>query len=316
MAKILIVDDEVIFATQLEDLIVSMGHQSVAFATNAKEALEMAREIIPDLILMDIRMPGMDGIDAAEQIRKEQNVPIIFMTAYPQEDFVDRAKILAPLGYLIKPVSSEQIRPAIEIALHKRALDKELEKAYAELENRVQERTAELREMNEQLKNEIREKERINQLLQEKEKALKISAENVEETNGALKILLKCRKEELLELEEKIIANIREFVLPYIDKLKTTSLNETQITFLEIVETNIQDVTAPFAPRISPRYMGMTVNDIQMINLVKQGKNTREIADLLDKKRETVAQRRTRIREKTGIKGKKTNLRTHLLGFQ
>lgn len=316
MAKILIVDDEVIFATQLEDLIISMGHQSVAYATNADEALEMARDMLPDLILMDIRMPGMDGIDAAERIRKEQDVPIIFMTAYPQDEFVGRAKTLAPLGYLIKPVSSEQIRPTIEMALHKRALDKALEKAYAELENRVQERTAELRKTNQALQDEILEKDRINRLLLEKEQALKISAENLEETNGALKILLKHRKEELLQLEEKIIANIREFILPYLDKLKTTKLNETQLTFLGIVETNLQDVTAPFTPRISPRYMSMTAADIQMINLVKQGKKTREIADILDKKEGAVAQRRIRIRSKTGIKGKKANLRTHLMGIQ
>jgi YesN/AraC family two-component response regulator len=316
MADILIVDDEVIFATQLEDLIISMGHNAVSYATNGEEALKIAREAKPDLILMDIRMPGMDGIETAELIRKEQDVPIIFMTAYPQQDFIDRAKTLSPLGYLIKPINSEQIRPTIELALHKRAMEKELKKAYAELEIRVQERTSELYRMNEILRSEIRQKERINQLLVEKEQALKIASENLEETNSSLQVLLKHQKEELLQMEEKVIANVREFVLPYIQKLQELSLTETQTTYVDIIEHNIKDITAPFSPRISPRFMSMTANDIQMINLLKQGKKSREIADILEKTQTTIAQRRIRIREKTGIKGKKANLRSHLLGMQ
>jgi DNA-binding CsgD family transcriptional regulator len=105
-------------------------------------------------------------------------------------------------------------------------------------------------------------------------------------------------------------------VLPFIERLKQTGLTDTQSTFTGIIETNLKDITAPFSPKLSPRYMTLTPNEIHVVNLVKQGKRTREIADLLDRTYGTVGSRRCHIRKKIGIRGKKANLRTQLLSYQ
>jgi DNA-binding NarL/FixJ family response regulator len=217
---------------------------------------------------------------------------------------------------LSKPITADKIRPTIEIAIYKKALDRKLRKSYNDLDRRVLERTAELTRVNHQLSIEIAERNRVNLELEKKEKELAFKSLNLEETNAALKVLLKQRKEDRLQLEEKVIANVREFVLPFIERIKKTGLTETQTTYLEIVETNLKDITAPFSPKLSPRYMTLTPNEIHVVNLVKQGKRTREIAELLDRTYGTVGSRRSHIRKKIGIKGKKANLRTQLLSYQ
>jgi DNA-binding NarL/FixJ family response regulator len=318
MHKLMIVDDEVIPATHLQELLVAMGYTVAAISSSGKEAIDTARQVKPDLLLMDIRFPGeeMDGIEAAEIIDQDLDIPVVFISGYTQEEIINRTRVSGAYGFLSKPISAEQIKPTIEIAIYKKEVDRKLRKAYDELDRRILERTAELTRTNHQLSIEIAERNRVNLQLEEKEKELEFKSLNLQETNAALKVLLKQRKEDRLQLEEKVIANVREFVLPYIERIKQTGLTETQATFIDIVETNLRDITAPFSPKLSPRYMTLTPNEIHVVNLVKQGKRTREIADLLDRTYGTVGSRRCHIRKKIGIKGKKANLRTQLLSYQ
>lgn len=314
----MIVDDDAILATHLEDILCEMGYHVVAVSSSGKEAIDIAGQVMPDLILMDICFPGqdMDGIEAAEILNQDLDIPVVLLSGYPQEGTVHRSRRSGAYGYLSKPISKEQIKPTVEIAIYKKEADRELRKAYNELDKRILERTAELMRANTQLSSEIAERQRVNLALQEKERELEYKSLNLEETNAALKVLLKQRKEDRLQLEEKVIANVREFVLPFIEKLRQTGLTDTQSTFTGIIETNLKDITAPFSPKLSPRYMTLTPNEIHVVNLVKQGKRTREIADLLDRTYGTVGSRRCHIRKKIGIKGKKANLRTQLLSYQ
>ena len=318
MHKIMIVDDDAILSMHLEELLGSMGYSVVAVSSSGKEAIEIARQVMPDLVLMDIHFPGqdMDGIDAAGILNLEMDIPVVFISGNSQKGIVQRSRTSGAYGYLSKPLSREQIRPTVEIAIYQKEADRKLRKAYEELDRRIMERTAELTRANKQLSIEIAERKRVNLELQQKESELEYKSLNLEETNMALKVLLKQRKEDRLQLEEKIIANVREFVLPFIERIKQTGLTDTQSTFLGIVETNLKDITAPFSPKLSPRYMTLTPNEIHVVNLVKQGKRTREIADLLDRTYGTVGSRRCHIRKKIGIKGKKANLRTQLLSYQ
>lgn len=119
MRRILIADDEIIIATQLEERLSQMGYDVVGIASSGAAAVEMAKKLTPDLILMDIVMPGeMDGIDAARIIRKENGTPFIFLTAHNDRSIIRRAKALEPLGYILKPFLDAQIAAAIEVALH------------------------------------------------------------------------------------------------------------------------------------------------------------------------------------------------------
>jgi len=152
--------------------------------------------------------------------------------------------------------------------------------------------------------------------LREREKELKIKTKSLEETNTALRVLLKKRDEDRTELEEKVLSNVKELVLPYLGKLKRTGLDQRQKTFVSILESNIDDIISPFLRRMSSRYLGLTPAQIQVANLVRQGKRTKDIAELLDLSPKTIEDHRKNLRKKLGLKNKKANLRTHLLSIQ
>jgi PAS domain S-box-containing protein len=147
--SILIVEDEQIPAVDLKDTLISLGYRVPGIAKSGEMAVEMADEYIPDLILMDIRLSGkLSGIEAAEQILLRHSIPIIYLTAYADPELVEQAKKTRPYGYLIKPYDERAIRTEIDIAFYKVELDRNLEREYANLEQRVIERTNDLTRMN------------------------------------------------------------------------------------------------------------------------------------------------------------------------
>ena len=118
-AKILIVEDEAIIAVEIEKQVQSLGHEVTSIADTGEKAIKKAEEDKPDLILMDIRIKGeMDGIDAAEIIRNRFGIPIIFSTAYLDQERIDRAKITMPFGYLLKPIQEKDMKVTLKMALN------------------------------------------------------------------------------------------------------------------------------------------------------------------------------------------------------
>jgi putative two-component system response regulator len=130
MHKIMVVDDEVLVTMQLEKHLTAMGYEVVGRASSGEACIDMARHLRPDLILMDIVMPGrLDGIDASEIIRAELDIPVIFLTGYADDEFLSRAKHVQPFGYIVKPFQAEEIRAAIEIALYRKDVERRLREA-------------------------------------------------------------------------------------------------------------------------------------------------------------------------------------------
>jgi DNA-binding NarL/FixJ family response regulator len=122
--SVLIADDDVSTTMELEMAIPQMGYALLGTARTGREAVRMARDLRPDVILMDIVMPGeIDGIAAAEIIREELNIPSVFLTGYDDDVLLKRAKQVEAYGYIMKPISDAQTRSAIEIALSKKAAD-------------------------------------------------------------------------------------------------------------------------------------------------------------------------------------------------
>lgn len=118
-AKVLIVEDETIIAMEIKRLLMDMGHEVTATTDSAKEAAELARSGEPDIVLMDVNLKGeMDGIDAANMIRLEQGIPIVFLTAYSDQETVDRAKESMPVRFMLKPIQPTELKITIEMALH------------------------------------------------------------------------------------------------------------------------------------------------------------------------------------------------------
>jgi CheY-like chemotaxis protein len=117
-ARILIVEDERLIAVDLQRCLIRLGYSVVALVASGREAIQKALELHPDAVLMDIRLQGtMDGIEAATQIQQALPLPIVFMTAYVDEETQQRTRASSPSGYLRKPFTSAQVQSALEHVL-------------------------------------------------------------------------------------------------------------------------------------------------------------------------------------------------------
>ena len=115
--RILIADDESIIRLGLKRVLEDLGYEVAATAADGDEALELARRTNPDLAILDIKMPGRDGLEVARILREERPIPVIILTAYSDRELVERAKDAEAMAYLVKPVRDDDLRAAIEIAV-------------------------------------------------------------------------------------------------------------------------------------------------------------------------------------------------------
>lgn len=145
---------------------------------------------------------------------------------------------------------------------------------------------------------------------------LEFKARNFEEVNNALRELVKRRDEDKTAWEEKVLLNVRELVLPYLEKLKQGDLEPKLKTCVEVVESNLNGIVSPFTSRLSSSLLNLTPTEIRVANLVKEGRSTKEIADLFNLSHRTIDAHRDNIRKKLGIKNRRANLRTHLSYMQ
>ncbi|HPU29148.1 MAG TPA: PAS domain S-box protein, partial [Syntrophorhabdaceae bacterium] len=143
---------------------------------------------------------------------------------------------------------------------------------------------------------------------------LNIKSKSLEEANAALNVLLKRREQDLLELEEKIVNNVKELVLPYIEKLKTFK-HYTNEALINIIENNLNEIVSPFIKRLTSRYLNFTPCEIRVADMIKKGKTTKEISQLLGLSTRTVDIHRYNIRKKLNLVKKKVNLQTYLHTF-
>ncbi len=152
-ASILIVEDEAIVAADLAGMLGRLGYEVIGTTGLGEEAISIARDQRPDLVLLDIRLAGaMDGVEAAGIIHREFDLPVIFLTAHSDTTTLERAKLSEPFGYLLKPFEELGLETHIEMALYKHQAELKLRQAYDELELRVEERTRELREAEQELR--------------------------------------------------------------------------------------------------------------------------------------------------------------------
>jgi PAS domain S-box-containing protein len=164
---------------------------------------------------------------------------------------------------------------------------KALKKAYDELEHRVKERTREL----------------------------EIKTKNLEEMNIAMKVLLKKRAEDKKDIEDNVLTNVKELIAPFFKKIKETKLDNQQKTFLSIIESNLNEIISPFTRKMSLKYLNLTPTEIRIVNLIRHGNSSKEIAELLNVSPRTVETHRKNIRRKIGLEGNRANLRSHLLSL-
>ncbi len=170
----------------------------------------------------------------------------------------------------------------------------ELEEAYSKLDERVMERTAELAKTN---------------------KALESKSKGLGDANTALRVLLEKKDESRIAMEERMVFNVMEAINPMLEKLKGGRLPEREQVYVELIEEQLNKITSPFSQSLSMQFRKLTPTEIQIANLIKHGKKTKEIAKLTCLAQSTIESHRKNIRKKFKIDNQKVNLRTYLLSL-
>jgi len=158
----------------------------------------------------------------------------------------------------------------------------------------------------------ITERKKMEEKLTYAQKELEIKTKNLEETNTALKVLLKHQDTEKNKMKNNILENIHTLVLPYLEKIKIGTSDEKQTTFVNIIETNLSEITKSFTNQLSQYYSKFTPTEIQIANLIRENKTTKDIAGILNISETTVFFHRRNIRTKLGLRNNKINLRVYL----
>ncbi|MEJ2168124.1 MAG: PAS domain S-box protein [Desulfobacterales bacterium] len=161
----------------------------------------------------------------------------------------------------------------------------------------------------------ITDRRRYVEILEAREKELENKTRDLEELNTALKVLLERRERDKTEIEETVINNVNDIVMPFLERAKAKAAGKQLLDYLTVLEHNLQQITSSFFHKLSTRYANLTTTEIEVANLVKNGKSIKEIADMLNVSAKTVEVHRMNIRKKMGIANTKTSLRTHLLSL-
>ncbi len=227
---------------------------------------------------------------------------------------------ILPIQLSAHLVTDEQNRPIclmcsfVDITEKNRAQEA-LSQTLDELEQRVAGRTSELTDANKKLRREIDERRLAERNLRQKERELKLNALHLEEKNIALKVLLEQREKDKKELEEMVLANVRDLLLPCLERLRGCRLNDRQSIYVDSLETNLKTIVSPFLQNLSNHFSNFTPLEFQVAGMVKEGKSSKEIASLMNISERGVEFHRNNIRRKLGLTNAKKNLRTCLLSM-
>jgi DNA-binding NarL/FixJ family response regulator len=265
---------------------------TVTTAAGGSEAISALQTKQYDVLITDLMMPDIDGFAVLKAAKKLVPLTsVIILTGYGDMHSAIDALRLGADDFTLKPCEVEELVLRIRRCLEKRSLLQlltaqklQLEKVKAELirsqedlEQRVQERTTELHE-----------------------------------SNIALKVLLKKRQEDRTQLAEQVLSNTTKLVDPYLDRLKECRLTEQQQVLVDILRANINELTSPFTSNFSSKLVRLTPVEIQVANLVKLGKSSKQIAEIMHLAPGTISIHRKNIRRKLNLTHQKTNLQTIL----
>ena len=274
---ILVLEDVMTDAELIKDELREAGTVFRPCCVKDKAAyLKALDEFSPDIILSDYSLPSFDGLSALKLAgRKCPDVPFIFVSGALGEETAIELLKQGATDYVLKSRLS-RLGPAVSRALQ------------------------EVKERN--------ERKMAEEELKKREQALELKSRGLEEANTALKVLLRHREEDKAALEEQVLVNVRKLVLPYLENLKHLNLNENQATQVKIAEENLKKIVSPFLHNLASSYLELTPREIQVANLVKEGKTTKEMTEILNISATAVDFHRKNLRSKFGIKNKKTNL--------
>jgi DNA-binding NarL/FixJ family response regulator len=278
---ILILEDVKTDAELIEDELREAGMVFTSICAQDKASyLKGLDEFYPDIILSDYSLPSFDGLSALKHaVERCPDVPFIFVSGALGEEMAIELLKQGATDYVLKSRLS-RLGPAVSRALQEAS--------------------------------ERKERKMAEEALIKREQALELKSRSLAEANTALKVLLQHREEDKATLEEQVLTNVRKLVLPYIENLKHLHLNEKQAAQLKIAEENLTKIVSPFLRNLTSNYLELTPREVQVANLVKEGKTTKEMTEILNISATAVDFHRKNLRTKFGIKNKKTNLMAFL----
>lgn len=281
---LLIIDDNLYNLKIIGHILIKSSYK-ISLVSDSKKAFDAARKIMPDLILLDIVMPEIDGFEICRRLKENQDtrdIPVIFLTANRiQADDVVKGFESGAVDYVAKPFKPEELLMRINTHL-------ELKRLRDKLEMKVKNRTENLLKANKEL----------------------------EDVNTTISVLLQKREKDRRDLEESIMVNVKNLIMPYIDKFKASSLNSYQRICIEQIEASLNDLVSPFSRKLSSSLYSLTPSEIRVASLIKDGKTTKEIAEFLNISESGVVFHRNNIRKKLRLINKHINLRTFLQSLQ
>lgn len=303
--RILVVEDEAVIALRLQKRLKEMGYDVPDIAYSGEDAVEKAGRLRPDLVLMDIMLPGkLDGIDAAKIVKAEFDIPVIFLTAFSEDKILKRAKQAEPFGYLLKPFQDRDIKAAIEVALYKKGMEEKLQKAHSELEERVKQRTAELNDALKIIKRSENE-------LRQRKSALERLNKELLDTNQALSVLARNIDKEKDNMEKRISQEITAKIMPIIKGLQKDVYCRKRLADLEVLTHYLKSIV-PDLTLDSPLYSFLTEQEMRVAVMIKDGLTSPKIADMLNISLHTVKSHRKNLRKKLNIQKSDIDLCTYL----
>ena len=298
----------------------------VVFRQQSDEAVQAVRMAIHDnrpfaMAFLDVRMPpGPDGVWAAERIRElDPLINIVIVTAYSDLDpaiISSRVQPLDKLLYVQKPFHTPEIEQFAAALGSKWKAEKKLLDVNRLLHDKVEEQTADLKLTNAALEQSISQYQESEIKLKQTQKELQINANDLEGTTIALRQMVKKNESDQKDLEGRVLFSVNEMIKPYTEKLKECDLDEESRMYCNIIENNIDEIAAPFMKGLAYKYFRLSPKEIHIANLIKQGKNTKKIAELLNITQRGVEFHRNKIREKIGIKHSKAQLRKVLMNLE
>ncbi|QTA85461.1 helix-turn-helix domain-containing protein [Desulfonema magnum] len=196
-----------------------------------------------------------------------------------------------------------------------RQTEKSLRKKYDELRRHTAFLSSELSKANEELQQEVYKRKIAEKSLRKKEKELESQSDHLKELNTTLNVLLEKLEKDKHEIENNILSNVKELVAPYLERLKKSRLNNNQKAIVSVLESNLIHIVSPFIRNVSSKSLNFTPMEIQVANLVRQGRTNKEIANFLRLSVHTILTHRHNIRNKLGLKNKKINLRSQLISL-
>lgn len=296
--RLLIVDDEEPIRNLLERILSADGFDC-RMAVDAAEGRRLMQQQPADLVLSDINMPGESGLDFIKFVKTAYpDTGVVIVSVISEPEVARTAVETGIYGYLLKPFQRDQVLITVKNALRRSALEIREKNRCRELERMVYQRTTELLEMQDRLRR--------------RDMELKTQKHTLKRAETALQAIMDYRLRDRLETEETVLTNVKQAVKPYLEKLRRSSLTNRQVRYLDILEGRIQDIVSPFIRALSSTYVDLSPTELQVAQLIKEGRTTKEIAVILNLSANTVMTHRYKIRTKLGLKRQHQNLHVFL----